>query len=178
MKKSVLCLLSAVFAAGVAFADNSFGKDVDSSQGRVQKPERPPRGGPRFEDRQPDKRAMRRRPGAGLNREQRAKIKAHYEAVHKLVEAARNERDPVKKEKLVGQLRAKLTEGAERMQAEFRKRLEKAEKEVERMRERLERGEKNMPARVEEHLQKLLSSERSRREADSPGVRRERQQSE
>lgn len=171
MKKSRICLLSAVFAAGVALADDGspwwkfgFGdEDADAPQEQMQKPQPPQQGGPRFEGRRPDMHGMRRSQGAGLTEEQRAKAKAYYEAVHKLAEAARNETDPVKKEALVEQLRVKLTEGAERMQQEFRKRLEKAEKEVARMRERLNEGEKNMSERVEEHLRKILSGERPER---------------
>lgn len=171
MKKSIIYLLLAVFAAGIAAADDSapwwkFGFGDDPEKELVPPPEPPPEEGPRFEGRRSDMREMRKHRGPMMNEEQRAKIKAYYEEIHRLAEAARSEADPVKKEALVGQLRIKLTEGAERMQEEFRKRLEKAEQEVVKMRDRLEEGEKNMSARVEEHLQRILSGEspeRSRR---------------
>jgi hypothetical protein len=165
MKKSMTCLLLAVFAAGVAVADGppwwkfGFGNNAGNEDACPQ--EAPRRDGSRFEGRRPDMRDMNRpHRGPVLNEEQRTKIKAYYEEVHQLAEAARAEAEPVKKEELVGQLRAKLTEGAKRMQAEFSKRLEQAEKDVAKMRERLDEGEKNMSARVEEHLQKILSGDR------------------
>ncbi|MBI9020121.1 MAG: hypothetical protein JEZ10_02550 [Verrucomicrobia bacterium] len=113
-------------------------------------------------------------PGAQRKRSQmsevqRAEMKANRDAIHQLAEAARNETDPVEKEVLVDQLRVKLTEGAEKMQAEFRKRLEKAEGDVAKMRQRLDEGEQNMEQRVEEHLQALLSGEKPlRREGKRP----------
>jgi uncharacterized protein YdeI (YjbR/CyaY-like superfamily) len=158
MKKSIIYLLLAVFAAGVSVAEDKapwwkFGLGGAEEEEVLEPQAEAPRG----EGRRSDMRQQRRRPQ--MNPEQRAKVKAYYEEIHKLAEAARAEADPVKKEQLVDQLRAKLTEGAERMQAEFHKRLEQAEKDVVKMRERLEKSEANMSARVEEHLQKILSGE-------------------
>lgn len=113
---------------------------------------------------QPSQRQMQYgQPGGRRSRltdEQREKIREQHEAIMALAEAARNESDPTKKAELVGQLRAKLTEGAERMQAEFRRRLEKAEQGVAKMKKRLADAEKNRGQRIEEHLQKLLAGER------------------
>ncbi|QHI70630.1 hypothetical protein [Tichowtungia aerotolerans] len=167
MKKSITCLLTAVFVAGVAVAEGGpwwkFGLGKRPAQ-EMSQPECP-----QGEGRHPDMREMRGRKRPMMSEEQRTKIKAHYEKVHRLAEAARAETDPVKKEELVGQLRVTLMEGAQQMQAEFSKRLEKAEKDVARMRERLEDGEKNMAARVEEHLQQILSGERPERQRHGPG---------
>jgi len=94
-----------------------------------------------------------------ISEEQHQKIRAQRERIIALAKAARNETDEVHKAEIVKQLRAKLTEGAERMQEAFRKRLERAEKGVEKMRARLADAEKNREKKVEEHLQKLLSGE-------------------
>ncbi len=94
-----------------------------------------------------------------VNPEQAAKMKAQREEILKLGEAARNETDPVKKEALIGQLRAKLTESADKMQAEMKKRLDQAEKELPKLKERLADAEKNKTARIEEQLQKILAGE-------------------
>jgi hypothetical protein len=94
-----------------------------------------------------------------LNEQQRAQMKAHFEAVQKLAEGVRNETDPAKKAEMTAALRAKLSESAERMQTEFRKRVEKAEADIVKMKKRLEDGEMNKDKRIDEQLQKLLSGE-------------------
>ena len=102
---------------------------------------------------------QRQKPTEGEQRAKMEKMRAERMATHKLAEAARNETDPVKKEQLIGQLREKLTAGADKMQAEFRKRLKKAEAEVGKMQARLADAETNREQRVEESLQKLLAGE-------------------
>ena len=164
MKKSIIYLLLAVFAAGVSVAEDNgswwkFGFG-GSAEEEALEPQAPPPEVPRGEGRRPD---LRQRKHSQVSPEQREKMKAHYEEIHKLAEAARTETDPAKKEQIVGQLRAKLTEGAERMQAEFQKRLENAEKDVAKMRERLQKSQAEMSTRVEEHLQRMLSGERPQR---------------
>lgn len=94
-----------------------------------------------------------------LSPEKMEKMKAQHEELMRLGEAARNETDPAKKEELVGQLRAKLTEIADKMQAEAKKRLEQAEKEMPKLRERLADAEKNKSARIEEQLQRILAGQ-------------------
>lgn len=106
--------------------------------------------------------ARREADGQGRPRmspEQMEKMKATHEELKKIGEAARNETDPAKKEVLIGQLRAKLTEIADNMQAEGRKRLEQAEKELPKLKEKLAEAEKNKSARIEEQLQRILAGE-------------------
>jgi septal ring factor EnvC (AmiA/AmiB activator) len=91
--------------------------------------------------------------------EKMAKMKAAHEGLMKLGEAARNETDPAKKEALIGQLRTKLTEDADKMLIEQKKRLEKAEKEVPKLKKRMEEFEKNKSARIEEQIQRILTGE-------------------
>ena len=171
MKKWLMYILMVTLAAGFAAAEEKapwwklgFGGDAEEQVAPEQMRQRPQGGRPE----------MQRDPRRGkISEEQRAKIKAEYEAIHSLATAARSEVDPVKKAELTEQLRAKLTEGAEKMQAQFRKRLEKAEAGVVKMRERLEQGEKEMSKRVDDHLQKLLSGEKPERKK-GPGAEGQR----
>lgn len=164
MKKWIVYVLMSSFAAGFAVAeDNSpwwkLGKgnkdSVETPAPEQPKPARP------MEGRSDMKKQQQRR--GQMTQEQRGKMKAHFQAVQTLADQARNEVDPVKKEELIAQLRAKLTDGAEKMQNEFRKRLEVAEVEVKKMKKRLAEQEKGLEKRVEEQLQRLLSGEKPSR---------------
>lgn len=150
MKKWIIYMLWVVFAATTASAQwwkLGLG-DEESEQPQQQQMQRSGRSGGH-------------RPQ--LSEEQRAKMKAEYEAIQKLADAARAETDPVKKAERVETLRARLTEGAEKKQAKFRKRLEQAEKGVEKMKARLAKAEKNQAQKVEDHLKKLLAGEKPKR---------------
>jgi len=94
-----------------------------------------------------------------LSPEQKEKMKARHEELMKLGEAARNEPDPAKKEVLVGQLRAKLTEMADERQANMKKRIDDAEKELPKLKERLVQSEKNKSANIEKKIQRVLAGE-------------------
>ena len=91
--------------------------------------------------------------------EQMEKMKAQHEELMKMGEAARNETDPVKKEILVGQLRAKLTEIADKMQAEAKKRLDQVEKELPKLKERIADYENNKAARIEDQVKRILAGQ-------------------
>ncbi|MCC7300053.1 MAG: hypothetical protein IT583_03120 [Verrucomicrobia bacterium] len=103
--------------------------------------------------------------------EQMEKLKAHHAAMMKLGEAARNETDPVKKEALVAELRAKVTEGMDKMLAEYKKRVEQAEADLPKLKERLADAEKNKAARIEDQVKRILSGEMpmNRPEGKQPG---------
>jgi TolA-binding protein len=94
-----------------------------------------------------------------LSPEQVEKMKARYEELNKLGEAARNEPDPAKKELLVGLLRAKLTQMADERQAEIKKRIDSAEKELPKLKERLTQSEKNKSSNIEKKIQRILAGE-------------------
>ena len=113
-------------------------------------------------------------PPWGIHRKWRAavtqnKMKANFQEMQKLVDAARAEADPAKKAVLVDQLRAKLTEGAERMHAGFNERLKRAEVEVEKMKQRLAEEVKNKDKKVEEQLRRLLAGEKFKRPMEGKG---------
>lgn len=96
---------------------------------------------------------------AQFNPRQIEKMKAQHEALMKLGEAARNETDPVKKEALIAELRVKLVEIADKMQAEARKRLEQAGKEIANLQKRIDDYDKNKEARIEGQVQRILAGE-------------------
>lgn len=87
------------------------------------------------------------------------KMKAQRDALMKLGEAARNETDPVKKEALVAELRAKLTEDADRIQAEAKKRIAQAGEETGRLQKKVADYEQNKAARIEEQVQRILAGQ-------------------
>lgn len=94
-----------------------------------------------------------------LSPEQREKMKAKHEQLMKLGEAIRNETDPAKKEALTEQLRTQLTEIADRIQEEGKKRLEQAEKDMTKLKEKLADAEKNKAARIEEQMKRIIAGE-------------------
>ncbi len=146
MKKWLTGLLLVSFAVGTAVAEEpspwwKLGRGKEDEAVGQQVPQR----------------MQRKRPQ--LSEGQRAKMKAHFEAVKKMADAVRSEPDPVKKAQLTADLRAKLNESADLMQAEFEKRIEKAEADILKMKARLAEGEKNKEKRIDEQLRKLLSGE-------------------
>ena len=168
MKKWIVSILMVVFAAGLSVAEEKspwwkfgFGGDKEEQIAPEQAPQRPRGDRPRPQGDRPERKKDQRRPR--LSEEERAAMKAHYEAVHALAAAARSETDPARKAELTEQLRAKLTEGAKRMQEQFRMRVQQAEADLTKMKERLDKGEAEMAKRVDEHLQKLLAGEKPER---------------
>jgi hypothetical protein len=180
MKKWMIAVLVGVCAAGAAIAEDTvpwykkmFGKSADEQPQVI--PPAPETVAPPAQAAQPAP-AVKQRPQ--LTQEQIEKLKArkegspfqvkpevvekmkaHHEALMKLGEAARNETDPVKKEALVAELRAKVTEGMEKMLADQKKRLAQAEADLPKLRERLADAEKNKTARIDEQVQRILSGE-------------------
>ncbi len=166
MKKWMMIVLLGTLTAGLAVAEETkvpwykkmFGKSADDQTQVI--PPAPAAPAPALEMQR-----MHRPEGPGgkhlpqVTPEQKEKIKAQHEALMKLGDMARNETDPVKKEALVAELRTKLTEIADKIQAEAKKRLEKAEQDLPKLRERLAEAEKNKTARIEEHVQRILSGE-------------------
>jgi hypothetical protein len=188
MKKWMVCGLISAITAGMAVAEDTnpwwkkpFVKNSDeATQVIPPAPETPPPGVPKqarpgtgegqrklTPDQIEKMKAMRegagaRQPGQQPGPEQQAKMekfKAQHEELMKMGEAARNETDPVKKEALVAQLRTKLTEIADKMHAEAKKRFEQAEKELPKLKARMDDAEKNKAARIEQQLQRILAGE-------------------
>lgn len=188
MKKWMLIALIGTCAAGLVAAETNnvpwfkkiFNKSADETAPAVEPapevaapavtPEMPHTQRPNLTPEQIEKMKARRaqmqqregegdRPHQMMNPQQMEKMKAMHEELMKLGEAARNEADPAKKEVLVGQLRAKLTEVADKMLMEQKKRLEQAEKELPKLRERLAASEQNKSARIEDQIKRILAGE-------------------
>lgn len=170
MKKWTIVVLTGLITAGSASAALwPFGsKEKTEEASAVECPQEGPAGMQRRRPQEGPAGMQRKRPQ--MSEDQRAQMKASHQAMQKLAEAARAETDPVKKAELTDQLRTKLTEGAEKMHAAFRKRLEQAENEVAKMKQRLADEAKNKDQKVEEMLQRLLSGEKLQRpEGKGPG---------
>lgn len=154
MKKWINCIVIAGLTAGTASAAWwPFGSDKKDQAPAAPAPVASPET-PRLQ--RPEGMAGERQ-RIQLTPEQKEKMKAQHEAMMKLGEAARNETDPVKKEALIAQIRAQVTEMVEKGQAEARKRLEQAEKELPRLKAKMAEAEKNKAARIEEHVQRILA---------------------
>lgn len=181
MKKWMAALLISVCAAGAAVAEDTvpwykklFGKSADEQTqvippapeavappaAQAVLPETAVKQRPQLTPEQIEKiKARKEASPFQVKPEMAEKMKAHHEALMKLGEAARNETDPVKKEALVAELRAKVTEGMDRMLADQKKRLAQAEVELPKLKERLADAEKNRDVRIEEQVKRILSGE-------------------
>ena len=161
MKKWMSYIMVVGLTAGTASAAWwPFGSDNKAEQ----VPSTPAKAVPSTPPAAPEPSRMQRTEGKGeqqkqLSPEQKEKMKARREELAKLGAAARNEKDPAKKDVLVGQLRAKLTEMADERQAEMKKRLEQAEKEMPTLKEKMVAAEKNKSAYIEKQLQRILAGE-------------------
>jgi hypothetical protein len=164
MKKWMMIALLGALTAGLAVAEETkvpwykkmFGKSADEQTQVI--PPAPATPAPAPAPEMPRmKMGEHQRPQ--LTPEQREKMKAHHEEVMKLGEAIRNETDPAKKEALTADLRTKVTAMVDRMLAEQAKRIEQAEKELPKLKERLAESQKNKAARIEEHVQRIISGE-------------------
>ena len=151
MKKTLMMLMIAAFAAGTAFAE-----DGDGKQGEKKNKAWGRDGGGKPA-------CSQTCPGGGKGRsccgavcsETKKQMKADHKAIRKLGKAARAEKDEAKKAELVAQLRAKLGEVADRRQAQI-------EACIAQMKARLEDEKTNRDSQIEERLQRILSGEEPR----------------
>lgn len=94
-----------------------------------------------------------------MNPRQMAKMKAQREALMKLGKAARSETDPAKKKALVAELRTKLTEVSDAIQARAKQRLAAADREIKGLEKRIADYDKNKEARIDEQVRRILAGE-------------------
>lgn len=170
MKKWMAVILIGSVTAGIATAETNsvpwwkkpFVKNTDE---QTQVIPSAPEAAPQVSAPAPEKPHMQHRKGLSgegrpqLTSEQKEKMKAMHEVLKKLGEAARNETDPVKKEALVSELRTKLTEVADRIQAEQKRRLAQAGKEMKNLEKRIADYDANKSARIEKQIQRILAGE-------------------
>ncbi|MDK2964058.1 MAG: hypothetical protein PWQ29_1452 [Verrucomicrobiota bacterium] len=94
-----------------------------------------------------------------MSRERMQQMRAERDEIMRLGEAARNETDPVKKEKLVGELRSKLSIVDDQIHEMHQARLEQAEQELAKLREKMEQAEENREQRIDNMVERILSKE-------------------
>jgi hypothetical protein len=159
MKKWMMMVLIGAITTGIASAEEAkapwykrlFGMSADEQAQVVPPAPAPAKEMPRMQ--RPGGKHMQATP------EQMEKMKAQRDALMKLGEAARNETDPAKKEALVAEIRAKVTEMNEKILAELKKRVAQADQEMPKLKERLADAEKNKATRIEEQVQRILKGE-------------------
>jgi hypothetical protein len=105
----------------------------------------------------PERDKMRMHPN--MNHERMQQMRAERDEIMRLGEAARNETDPAKKEKLVGELRSKLSTVDDQIHEMHQARLEQAEKDLVKLRERMEQAEENREQRIDNMVERILSKE-------------------
>lgn len=105
------------------------------------------------------------RPGGPMSDEMKEQMRAEHRAIRELGEAARAENDEAQKAGLVEQLRAKLGDVADRMQAHQEQRLAQAEERLADLKSKIEHSKANREQLIEEQVQRILSGERPPRPA-------------
>ncbi len=158
MKTALAILLTALLAAGTAFAQES-GENApapDSAQAEAPADGPPPwakmqRGGP---------------PMSGpMSPEMMKEMRAAHQEIKALGEAARTVTNEAAKAEIVAQLRAKLGEVTDRMQKHQEERLAQAQERLTGLQDRIEYSKTNRDKMIEEQLQRILSGERPPRPA-------------
>ena len=97
------------------------------------------------------------RPGGPMSPEMIRDMRAAHQAIRDLAQAARTETNETKKTEIVSQLRAKLVESADRMQAHQEERLAQAEQQLATLRERIQYAKDHRDELVDEQIEHLLS---------------------
>lgn len=174
MKKYMMALVIAALAAGTAFAEegsddqgNEHGKawshgggDRQGWQDRDGDQDRGPGGKQAWKK---DKRGGKDRPGGPMDPAMMEQMKADHKEIKALGEAARAVTNEAAKAEIVAQLRAKLGEVADRMQAHQEKRLAQAEERIAELKAKIEDSKANRDKLIEEQVQRVLKGERPQR---------------
>jgi hypothetical protein len=177
MKKTLMLIAIAALAAGSVFAPEG----EDGQPKHQSKAWKQDNGGqPGWQDREndndqnrgpgdkqawdrQDKRGGGDRPHGPMTPEEMEQMRATHEAIRDLAGAARLETDPAKKTELVAQLRTKLGEAADLMQAKQEKRLAQAEEHLADLKAKLEYAKANRETLLDEQVQRVLAGEKPMR---------------
>ena len=155
MNKHLTLLAAAALVAGTVFAQDESGPASAPPPGP--QPSWSRAGGP------PGRNQMERRPGPGvagpMAPEMLEQMRAEHKAIRDLGEAARAATNETQKAELVAQLRTKLGEVADRMQAHQEQRLAQAEQQLAGLKERIEYARTNRDKMLDEQVQRILSGE-------------------
>lgn len=179
MKKTLTLLAGIALAAGFVQAQEtqSQSRHRPERRERMERRERPERGEraerqERSERRERQPRMAERRHHDGrharfapVSAEMRNQMRDERMAVRQLVDAIRKEADDAKKAELTNQLRAKLGEIADRVQAHQEERLALAEGQFTELKKRIEESKANRDSLIEEEIEHLVSGERPSRPA-------------
>ena len=157
MKTCTLMILMAALAASSAYAEQDSSKPKQPNGTKTWNCDA---GGQEHRG-QMDKRGGR--PDGPMDPEMMEAMKANHKAIRELGDAARAETDAAKKAELVVQLRAKLVEVADRMQANQEKRLAQAEERLSGLKAKIEEAKANRATLIDEQVQRILSGERPQR---------------
>jgi len=129
MKKTLLALMILAVSASVSFAERG---DRDGNWKR---------GG---------------RDG-GMRKEMKAEMRAMHKGIKQMGKAIRDETDEAKKAELIADLRVKLNEIADKMQAKGEERLTKAEQRLEKLKSKIEESKNNRDAMIDEKIERIIS---------------------
>jgi hypothetical protein len=160
MKKTMMALMIAAVTAGTAFAEQG----DDGGQRRKGKSWGDDPGGKQAWGQRDERGGDEERPGGPMmDPAQMEQMRADHKVIRELGQSARAETDEDKKAEIVSQLRVKLGEVADRMQANQEKRLAQAEERLTGLKARIDEEKTNRDSRIEEQIQRILSGERPQR---------------
>ena len=174
MKKTMILMLLSALAAGTAFAQEgndenhgygrSWNRDGGNQHNWGQRDERNDRQGWNQDRRAyQDQRGDEERPGGPLDPETMQKMREMHKAIHDLGEAARAETNETAKAELVTQLKTKLGEMADLIQANQEKRIAQAEERLASLKAKIDDAKKNRDTMLDEQVQRILSGQRPER---------------
>ena len=169
MKTYMMALMIAAVAAGTAFAEEgnddqeyrhgkAWSHGNGDQQGWGQRGDQDCEHGNQQGWNRQDRRGGR--PGGPLDPAEMEQMKADHKAIRELGEAARAVTNEAAKAEIIAQLRAKLGEVADRMQANQEKRLAQAEERIADLKAKIEDSKTNRDSLIEEQVQRVLKGER------------------
>ena len=165
MKKFMLMMAMVAIAAGTACAEEGDdGAQYQKGKARNKQAwgQNDDRGGQDRGDRM-DKRGGKDHPGGPMDPAMMEQMKADHKEIKALGDAARSVTSESAKAEITAQLRAKLGEVADRMQAMQEKRLAQAEERLADLKAKMEDAKANRDALIEEQVQRVLKGERPQR---------------
>lgn len=110
-----------------------------------------------------DRRGGGERPGGPMDPAMMEQMKADHKAIRELGDAARAVTNEAAKAEIVAQLRAKIGEVADRMQAHQEQRLAQAEEHLASLKAKIEESKANRDKLIDEQVQRVLSGEKPQR---------------
>lgn len=129
MKKVLVALMMVAIAASVSFAERGEGDQDWKRGGR----------------------------DGGMRKEMKAEMRAMHKDIKQMGKAIRDETDEAKKAELIADLRVKLNDIADQMQAKGEDRLAKAEQRLEKLKSKIEESKANRDEMIDEKIERIIS---------------------